>query len=106
MRCTNAKQVIFIGVHSVRRSTAFTVARAHVADAGCLGSVVECCGSALLSVTSSVWRVFFSRYACLSSGLVVTSIFTDDWKFSSKGQIKDLILVLTQLFTNYSKDKV
>ena len=36
---------------------------------------------------------FFSRYACLSSGLVVTSIFTDDWKFSSKGQIKDLILV-------------
>ena len=35
---------------------------------------------------------FFSMYACLSSGLV-TSIFTDDWKFSSKGQIKDLILV-------------
>ena len=36
---------------------------------------------------------FFSRYACLSSGLVVTSIFTDDWKFSSKGQITDLNLV-------------
>ena len=92
MRCTNAKQVIFIGVHSVRRSTAFTVTRAHVADAGCLGPVAECCGSASLSVTSSVWRVF-SRYACLSSGLVVNSIFTDDWKFSSKGQIKDLNLV-------------
>ena len=72
MQCTKAKQVIFIGVHSVRWSTAFTMARAlaHVADAGCLGSVIECCGSALLYITSSVWRVSF-RYACLSSGLVI-----------------------------------
>ena len=69
MRCTNAKQVIFIGVHSVRRGTAFTVARAHVADAGCLGSVVECCGSALLSVTSSVWRGFFLGMLACRLGL-------------------------------------
>ena len=70
MRCTNAKQVIFIGVHSLRRSTAFTVARAHFADAGCLGSVVECCGSALLSITSSVWRVLFLGVLACRLGLL------------------------------------